>query len=91
MYLWLIFLEHHTGVWWLCLVRWQQTLMTHVVFSLSPRQGTPPVCVVQLLCACILIECRNLTNEMAELNLLDPDQCRIFKYVDPATSVAVQL
>ena len=29
---------------------------------------TPPVCVVQLLCACILIGRRNLTNKTTELN-----------------------
>ena len=37
------------------------------LFAVS-RQGTPPVCVVQLLCACILIGCRNLTNKTTELN-----------------------
>ena len=45
-------------------MRWQQTLMTFVVFSLSPRHGTLPVCVVQLLCACILIGSSNLTKQI---------------------------
>ena len=39
-----------------------------MVFSLSPRHGTPPACIVQLLCACILIGSRNSTNKTTELN-----------------------